>query len=269
MIKYEHLLKPGEGKGEAIERLYEIVSILRVECPWDKVQTHDSLRKCMIEEAYEAVDAINKGDFANLREELGDVLLQVVFHSNLADEEKQFDFVSVINDECEKMIRRHPHVFGEADINTVDGVLEKWEKIKEKEHNETCHTQRLESVPNALPALIRSAKVQKRAAECGFDWDNIDDPIKKVEEELTEFVDAYKNESAERTEEEFGDLLFAAVNVSRFAKIDAEDALVKATDKFIGRFKAMETLAEERGLDMDAMNLEELDNLWNEVKKKR
>ncbi len=265
--RYAELLKPEENPGKAIERLYKIVSILRLECPWDKVQTHETLTKCMIEEAYEAVDAINKEDTANMREELGDVLLQVVFHSNLADEEKKFTFTDVINEECEKMIRRHPHVFGEVNVDSVSGVLENWENIKRKEHKETNYTQRLKDVPDALPALIRSAKVQKRAADVGFDWDDIEAPIEKVKEEYGEFIDAYRNESHERAEEELGDLLFAIVNVSRFAKIDAEEALRKASDKFTKRFEKVEEAARAEGKDLKEMDLESMDALWNQVKK--
>ena len=170
---YEPLFHSAENEANAIERLANIVRILRNECPWDKVQTHESLKRCMIEEAYESIDAIDNNDFINLREELGDVLLQVVFHADLAREESHFDLKDVINDECEKMIRRHPHIFSEETAKTVDKVVEKWENVKSKEHGNTTHTQRLKDVPMALPALLRSDKVLKRAADANVeqsDW---------------------------------------------------------------------------------------------------
>lgn len=265
--KYEYLMKAGKDSCDALERLEEIVTVLRRECPWDKVQTHQTLTTCMIEEAYETVDAIEKEDFTNLREELGDVMLQVVFHSNLSQEEGKFSLTDVINEECEKMIRRHPHIFYGEEAKTVDKVLEKWENIKSKEHGETSYTQRLLDVPSAFPALMKSNKVQKRAADAGFDWDDIQGPVMKVGEELEEFKEAFSKEDRANMEEELGDLLFAVVNVARFADIDPEQALNKATDKFIDRFRKMEVLADGRGEDMKNMNLEQLDSLWNEVKK--
>ena len=175
--KYIHLCEEASDNRSAIDRLYEIVKVLRVQCPWDRVQTHESLRPGMLEEAYETVDAIDNQDMVNLREELGDVLLQVVFHSILGEEASNFDLKDVINEECEKMIRRHPHVFLQENANntpkSIDKVLEKWENIKEKERGETKTASRLAKVPRALPALTRAYKVQKKAAEVGFDWDDV------------------------------------------------------------------------------------------------
>ncbi len=266
--EYEELYLAKDNEGEALERLARIVSVLRRECPWDRAQTHSSLTGCMLEEAYEAVDAIKEQDTANLREELGDVLLQVVFHSNLAENEGHFNLTDVINEECEKMIRRHPHIFLDENAKTIDKVLEKWDNVKSREHKELRYTDRLAGVPKALPALLRSSKVQSKAAKVGFDWDQVDGAFAKVEEEFSELLEAYRQGSPEHVSEEFGDLLFSMVNVSRFLNIDPEESLNEATMKFIKRFDCMETLAESRGLDLSEMTLSEMDNLWIEAKKK-
>ena len=264
--EYEYLYKEAETQGEAFERLCKVVSLLRNLCPWDREQTHQSLRKCMIEEAYEAVDAIDREDFDNLREELGDVLLQAVFHGELASEKNRFDIVDVINQECEKMIRRHPHIFSEEQAKTVDKVLEKWENVKSKEHGNTTATQRLYDVPKALPALTRSEKVQKRAAEVGFDWPDINGALDKVNEELKEFLEARERADFPGMVEELGDLLFSAVNVARFAGIDPEEALKMASEKFIRRFAALEDAAKSKGLNLSEMTIDEMDQLWDIIK---
>lgn len=266
--EYEELYLTKDKDGEALERLVEIVKILRRQCPWDSVQTHESLRPCMIEEAYEAVDAITEHDVENLREELGDVLLQVVFHGNLAEEAGNFDLTAVINEECEKMLRRHPHIFLEEKAKTIDKALEKWENMKSKEHGEISHGDRLRKVPRSLPALLRSAKVQSKAAKVGFDWPDAEGAFDKIAEELEELRCAYREADSAGTFEEFGDLLFSMVNVSRFLSIDPEESLHESTAKFIRRFDSMEKTALERGLDFEKLSLEEMDNLWNEVKKK-
>ncbi|MGI6722477.1 MAG: nucleoside triphosphate pyrophosphohydrolase [Anaerovoracaceae bacterium] len=264
--EYKYLDKKAETRGEAIARLDDIVHVLRIKCPWDREQDHKSLRKGMIEEAYEVVDAINKEDLANLREELGDVLLQVVFHAVLCDESDEFTLTDVINEECEKMIRRHPHVFLSEEAKTVDKVLEKWENIKVKEHHTTSYTERLKAVPDALPALLRSSKIQKRAAEAGFDWEDSRGAFEKLSEETEELIEAYNGSDSAAIEEELGDLLFSAVNVSRFLDVDPEEALRRAADKFVRRFEQVETLAERSGRHMSFMDLQELDALWDEVK---
>lgn len=266
--EYEELYLTKDKDGEALERLVEIVKILRRECPWDSVQTHESLRRCMIEEAYEAVDAITEHDTANLREELGDVLLQVVFHGNLAQEAGSFDLTAVINEECEKMLRRHPHIFLEEKAKTIDKALEKWENMKSEEHGEISHGDRLKKVPRSLPALLRSEKVQGKAAKVGFDWPDAEGAFDKVTEELEELRCAYREKDSAGVFEEFGDLLFSMVNVSRFLSIDPEESLHESTAKFIRRFDSMEKTAIERGLDFEKLSLEEMDSLWNEVKKK-
>ena len=266
--KYWPLMDEAKDEESAIKRLSDIIRILRVECPWDRKQDHVSLRTAMIEEAYEVVDAIENEDTENLREELGDVQLQIVFHSLLAEESGVFDLKDVINEECEKMIRRHPHVFSDGEANTVDKVLEKWENIKEREHVDASYTDALKRVPKALPALVRSYKVQAKAANVGFDWDDVSGALDKVGEELEEVKAARALGKQEDIEEEVGDLLFAVVNTARFLDVEPEDALRKATEKFIGRFQAMESLADERSKDLRQMTLQELDGLWEEIKKK-
>lgn len=264
--EYEELYSVKNNEGDALKRLAQIVKILRAECPWDREQTHESLTKCMIEEAYEAVEAIQNRDADNLREELGDVLLQVVFHSGLAEEENSFSLTDVINDECEKMIRRHPHIFLEENAKTIDKALEKWDNMKSREHNEKSYTERLQKVPKALPALLRSSKVQSKASKIGFDWEDVGGAFSKLEEEFRELKDAYEKGNQSDITEEFGDLLFSMVNISRFLDIDPEEALNGSTAKFIERFRYMEKASVERGLDLGRMSLEEMDKLWMEAK---
>lgn len=268
MIKqeYKKLTEKAESQSQAIDRLVEIIEILRVECPWDREQTHKSLRVCMIEEAYEVAEAIDKDDTANLREELGDVLLQVVFHSSLAKEKNDFNLTDVVNEECEKMIRRHPHVFLGETAKTVDKVLEKWENIKVKEYGDSSCTARLKKVPNALPALIRSCKVQKKAAEVGFDWDDSSGAFAKLAEETEELIEAFNVSDKAAITEELGDLLFSVVNVSRFLGVEPEAALEQATEKFIRRFEHVETESEKSGRSIEDMSLGELNELWEKAK---
>ncbi|MFV0517542.1 MAG: nucleoside triphosphate pyrophosphohydrolase [Aminipila sp.] len=264
--EYSHLYKTAQDEQEAITRLIDIVAILRKECPWDKVQTHESLRKCMVEEAYETVEAINNKDFDNLEEELGDVLLQVVFHSGLAKESERFDLISVINKECEKMLRRHPHIFLKETVKTIDKALEKWENVKRNEKGSTDCSSRLNSVPKVLPALMRSYKVQSRAAEVGFDWDDIKEAFYKVKEETEELIEVYTKDDKDSITEELGDLLFSVVNVARFLKIDPEEALNLTSDKFIRRFSFIEETAKSQGKILEDMSLQEMDKLWDKAK---
>lgn len=270
--EYLYLTDSGKDNKDAIERLAEIIALLRRECPWDKVQTHETLRKGMIEEAYEVVEAINNKDMANLREELGDVLLQIVFHADLAKEEGEFDLKDIINEECEKMIRRHPHVFLQETQNnsrkSIDKVLEKWENIKVEEKHEKSCASRLERVPKALPALVRAFKLQKKAADVGFDWEDVSGAFDKVAEEYAEFMEQYAEaaSSKQRLEEEMGDLLFSCVNVARFLDIDPESALNYTSDKFTRRFRYIEERANADGRRLEDMSLEEMDKLWEEAK---
>ncbi len=271
--QYRGLAETAKDKKEAIERLAEIIALLRKECPWDKVQTHESLRPGMLEEAYEVVDAINNHDLENLREELGDVLLQVVFHAHIEEENQNFDLTDVINEECEKMIRRHPHVFLEESENnhakSIDKVLEKWENIKVQEKGTKDVTSRMEKVPKALPALVRAAKIQKKAAESGFDWDDISGAFDKAQEEYREVSECYEQNPADlgALKEEVGDLLFSVVNIARFLGIDPEDALDYTNNKFIRRFSYVEKAALACGRELEEMSLSEMDELWNEAKK--
>lgn len=266
--KYEHLLHEANSESEAIDRLKSIVSILRKECPWDKIQTHDSLRRCMIEEAYEAVEAIQKEDYVNLREELGDVLLQVIFHCDLAKDEGHFELKNVINDECEKMIRRHPHIFSEEEAKTVDKVLEKWENVKSKEHGNTTHTQRLKDVPKALPALLRSEKVLKKAADAGFECTDLKVSLDKAVDEFTRLIDSAKIDKAEPAVilKAVGEMIFSMVNVSGIVKVNPEEALNLATDRFIKMFEMLEHIANAQGKSVDDLSLTEADVIWREIK---
>lgn len=240
---YEPLFHSAKNEADAIERLTNIVHILRKECPWDKVQTHESLKRCMIEEAYESIEAIDNNDFINLREELGDVLLQVVFHADLAHEESYFDLKDVINDECEKMIRRHPHIFSEETAKTVDKVVEKWENVKSKEHGNTTHTQRLKDVPKSLPALLRSEKVLKRAADANFEQSDLDTSLKDAIDVIEKIRNVDSEVGQSELSDRIGDLLLSIVNASRLAGVDPEDALSFATKKFINRFELQEQMA--------------------------
>lgn len=270
MERFENIRESGKTQEEALTRLTEILSILRKECPWDREQTHESLRICMLEEAYEACGAIDERDMDNLEEELGDVLLQVLFHSQLAAESGNFDLCRVINQECEKMIRRHPHVFSKDSIKSVDKAIEKWENVKRTEKGNLSCTERLQSVPSAMPALIRGYKIQSKAAEVGFDWEDVSGAFHKVEEELAELLDACQNKGPnhqERIAEELGDLLFSVVNVSRFLKVNPEQALNATSKKFIKRFAFVEKEANLRGQRLEDMPLEEMDKLWEEAKR--
>lgn len=265
--EYEKLYKKGEYPEESLRRLIDIIRILRGQCPWDKEQTHETLRTCMLEEAYEVVDAINMADMANLREELGDVMLQVVFHSLMAEEDNNFNITDVINDECDKMIRRHPHIFLEDEIKSVDKVLEKWENVKSKEHGCSSIADRLEGVPKALPSLMRSLKVQSKVSQVGFDWDKAEEALAKVDEELDELKVAIKSDQKTAISEELGDLLFSVVNVARLANIDPETSLNESISKFIKRFAIMEKLSVEGSHSLSDFGFDEMDELWNKAKK--
>ena len=249
-----------------VDDLLEILRILRGEngCPWDRVQTHASIRMDMLEEAYEAADAIDKKDMKNLCEELGDVLMQVVFHAEIETEQGGFTMGDVIQGICEKMVYRHPHVFGSGKADTAEEVLINWEELKKKEKRQETQTEVMQSVPEALPALIRARKVQKKAADVGFDFPVTEDAMQKVYEEVQELEQAVRENG--EIEEEFGDILFALVNISRFLKINPEFALTKAIKKFINRFEYIEKSALSEGKALSEMSLEEMDLLWDEAK---
>lgn len=255
-----------EKENYTIEDLIEIVAMLRGEngCPWDKVQTHESIKKSMIEETYEAIDALDHGDDAMFANELGDVLLQVVFHAQIAGERGAFDFTTVVNEICNKLISRHTHVFGADRAVSAEQALGNWEKNKKKEKNLETYAALLEEVPHHLPALMRAEKVQKKAASAGFDWKDASGVCDKIAEEANELVQAQNEGTEAQVEEEFGDLLFSVVNLGRFLKITPEISLANATDKFIRRFGKMEQLAQRELTELDAT---QLDALWEKAKK--
>ena len=273
---FEELYKKGETAGEAAERLMKLIRALRSEngCPWDRVQTHESLRRDMIEEAYEAVDAVDRGNLVDLEEELGDVVLQVALHSGIAEELGEFSFASVMNRVTDKMISRHPHVFNVSEekndsnaVFSVDNVLEKWENTKRKEHGENTTTQSMRKIPKNFPALIRAEKVQKKAAKVGFDWDDVEGAFQKIGEEAGELLEAYRKGDQVNMQEEIGDLLFAVVNAARFLNVDPEEALNFTSDKFIRRFGYVEEQAIKAGTRPENMTLAEMDKLWDDAKR--
>ncbi len=251
-----------------VQDLVEIMRILRSPggCPWDAEQTHESIKKNLIEETYEVIEAINKDDKELLCEELGDLLMQVVFHAQMEQEAGQFDFDTVSDGVCKKLIERHPHVFGDVSISGVDDVLTNWDAIKRKTKKQKTTTQSMLSVPRELPALMRATKLQKKAADVGFDWSEVTGALDKLEEEIGELRQAISNNDKDNMAEELGDILFSAVNVSRFIKTDAEEALTAASDKFLSRFTEVEKLAAERNVDMKSVGIDELDKLWDEAK---
>ena len=247
--------------------LLQVMRVLRSEdgCPWDKEQDHQSLKPYLLEEAYEVIGAINSGNMEELCEELGDLLLQVVFHSEIAAEEKIFSFYDVIAAVTKKLIRRHPHVFADTIAKTSQEVLHNWQQIKKAEKKEQDSLFKLETY---LPALLRAQKLQRQAASVGFDWPDITGAWEKLQEELIELKDAYKSGLAARIEEELGDLLFAVVNVARFLKVDAEQALSAAVEKFYRRLRFVEAQAQKEGTEMSAQTLSKLDEWWELAKKK-
>ena len=246
-----------------MDDLLRIMELLRAPggCPWDRAQTHRSIRQNMLEEAYEAADAIDRMDMANLKEELGDVLLQVVFHASMAGEAGQFTFDDVVDGICKKLVYRHPHVFGTASAGDPEGALAAWDAQKRAEKDQKTTGDALDGVARALPALTRAAKLQSKAAKAGFDWEDISPALDKLSEELEELKTAL--EEGSNVEEELGDLLFAAVKVGRFAEVDGETALQSACEKFIRRFRRVEELAPGR---LDGLTVPELEALWRRAK---
>lgn len=249
--------------------LVEIMKYLRAPngCPWDKEQTHQSIRSNLIEETYEVVEAIDNNDSELLKEELGDLLLQVIFHSEMASEESKFDINDVVNDICQKLVIRHPHVFGDVNANNSEEALKSWDDVKMQTKSQKKQSQAMESVSKALPSLMRATKIQKKAAKVGFDWDSVNGALDKVQEETFELKSAIENGDVKNQAEELGDLLFSVVNVSRFIDVDSEKALYDACDKFTDRFRKVEELAVAKNIDMKTASLSELDSLWDEVKK--
>ena len=260
------------------EEFLKVIEELRSEhgCPWDREQTHASLKQCMLEEAYEVIEGIEEyeatGDYKNLREELGDVLLQVVLHAQIAGEEGRFTMGDIVDEICEKMIRRHPHVFGDAAAENSQESLVLWEDIKKQEKKEETLADTLNRVAKAFPANIRAEKIQKKAAKYGFEFESMEQVLGKVKEELEELEEVIRTQKSaengqkERLEEEFGDLLFSMVNLSRFLGLNAENSLTNATNKFINRCVGIEKLAQLQGEKLNQMSAEEIDVLWRSMK---
>jgi MazG family protein len=250
---------------ETVQALIDLMAALRAPqggCPWDRKQTHESLKTFVLEEAYEVAHAIEQNDMADLKEELGDLLFQVVFQSRLTEEAGLFDFYDVVRTVTEKMRRRHPHVFGEDKLETAEEVLGAWEEQKKKAEGKGM----FDGLPAILPALLKAFRVQEKAGRVGFDWPDVSGPMAKIREELAELEQAVASGDARHVEEEVGDLLFSVVNVARLKGLNPEFALNRTTDKFIRRFKAMEALAAERNLRLADLPLSEQDQLWDEVK---
>lgn len=252
-----------------IDDLVAIIKVLRAPggCPWDREQTHESIKKNFIEETYEVVEAINKQSTDMLREELGDVLLQIVLHSEMESENGNFSFDDVVNDIVQKLVVRHPHVFGEVVANNTAEALNSWDAVKLKTKGQKNQTGSMLSVPRELPALMRAQKIQHKAAKIGFDWDNVGGAVDKLYEEIDELKTAMEQGKRFDIEDEFGDVLFSCVNIARFIDVDSEEALTASTDKFMSRFSLVEQMASEQGIDMKSSSIEELDRLWDKAKK--
>lgn len=252
-----------------MDDLVAIIKVLRAPggCPWDREQTHESIKKNFIEETYEVVEAINKQSTDMLREELGDVLLQIVLHSEMESENGNFSFDDVANDIVQKLVVRHPHVFGEVVANNTAEALNSWDAVKLKTKGQKNQTESMLSVPRELPALMRAQKIQHKAAKIGFDWDNVGGAVDKLYEEIDELKTAMEQGKRLDIEDEFGDVLFSCVNIARFIDVDSEEALTASTDKFMSRFSLVEQMASEQGIDMKSSSIEELDRLWDKAKK--
>jgi MazG family protein len=246
-------------------KLVSVMDELREKCPWDKKQTIETLRPLTIEEAYELTDAISEKDWAGIKEELGDILLHIVFYAKIGSEQQQFTLNDVLEGITEKLIRRHPHIYGEITVNNDEDVKKNWEQLKIKEGKKSV----LGGVPGSLPAVVKAARIQDKAKQVGFEWENKEDVWKKVEEEIEELKHAVLENDISHVEEEFGDVLFSLVNYARFLQIDAEGVLEKTNKKFISRFTTMEEEAEQQGRNLADMSLAEMDDLWNQIKRRR
>ena len=264
-----NLIPPtGNSPAEAFERLLTIMNTLREQCPWDKKQTMETLRHLTIEETYELSDSILEGDMSEIKKELGDLMLHLVFYTRIASETDHFNIVDVLNGICDKLIHRHPHIYSDVKVEDENEVKRNWEQLKLKEGNVSV----LGGVPVSLPALVKSSRIQEKARGVGFDWENKEQVWEKVEEELREFKEEFntsdnKSIDKEKAEAEFGDLLFSLINYARFIDINPEDALEKTNKKFIKRFQYLESKAKKLGKSLKDMNLAEMDIFWNEAKK--
>jgi XTP/dITP diphosphohydrolase len=253
-----------QQKLEAFSRLLDIMDELREKCPWDQKQTNESLRHLTIEETYELADAIIRDDSVELKKELGDVLLHIIFYARIASEKKDFDIADVINSLCEKLINRHPHIYGDVKVSTAEQVKENWEQIKLKEGNKSV----LSGVSKGIPSVVKALRMQEKAAQVGFDWPTAKEVWQKVDEELGELKEEFAHDhTSEKAEKEFGDFLFSLVNLARKYDINPDDALEKTNLKFIQRFQYIEEKAREAKRNLTDMTLDEMDVYWNEAKK--
>ena len=243
----------------SIEDLLDVMSELRNKCPWDQKQTFDTLKKLTIEETYELVDAIDKKKYDDIKDELGDLLLHIIFYSKIASENKKFNFNDVLNSLIEKLIYRHPHIYGDIKVSSIDEVKKNWERLKVKDKNKGI----LSGVPNHLPSLIKAHRVQDKVASIGFDFPNVKDTVDKIKEEFEEFNSALLSQNKSEIEDEFGDILFSLINYSRHIGIDSDESL----KKFMDRFNKVEKILKSKNLDFDNCSNEELNNFWNDVKK--
>lgn len=253
-----------ENKKEAFARLLEIMDELREKCPWDKKQTMDSLRYLTIEELYELSDAILDRDMQEIKKELGDILLHIVFYSRIASEKNEFDIADVINSVCDKLVHRHPHIYADLKVEDEIEVKKNWEKLKMKEGSKSV----LEGVPTSLPAIVKAFRIQEKVKGIGFDWDNKSQVWDKVIEEIDELKVEIEKGNQERVEAEFGDVLFALTNYARFINVNPEDALERTNKRFIKRFQIMEEMINKKGLDLSDMKLSEMDIFWEKAKEK-
>lgn len=253
-----------DPRAESFLRLLKIMDELREQCPWDKKQTIESIRHLTIEETFELSDAIMKNDMSEIKKELGDILLHIVFYSRIASETRSFDIKDVIDGLCEKLIFRHPHIYGDVKAEDDEAVKANWEQLKQKEKggNKTV----MSGVPNSMPALLKAYRIQEKAKAVGFDWEKPEQVFEKVKEELAEFELEVKNKNAKMAEKEFGDILFSLINYARFVNINPEDALEHTNKKFISRFNHMEKRVKEQGKQIAECRLAELDTYWNEAK---
>ena len=251
------------AKLDAFERILTIMEELREKCPWDKKQTMESLRNLTIEETYELTDAITEKNMPNIKEELGDLLLHIVFYAKIGEEQKAFDIQSIINSLCEKLIKRHPHVYGNIEVTDEKEVQANWEALKLKEGKKSA----LQGVPKSLPALVKALRIQEKVKKVGFEWDTKQQVWEKVEEELGELKEAIEEGNQLNINKEYGDVLFSLVNYARFINVDPENALELTNKKFTQRFQKMEDIAQKEGKRLHDMSLQEMDVIWNEVKK--
>ena len=254
---------------ESFRKLIEIVDTLMGEngCPWDNIQTRESLKPYLVEETYEVLEALDTNDPDQIKDELGDLLYQILFHSKISSKSNEFDIKDVLDNLKEKMVRRHPHVFKEGQINTPDQVIERWEEIKKEEKTHSNHPSILDSVPKQLPSLLKAQKLQKKAAKEGFDWDEISDVFDKLDEEIAEFKSAVLEGKDTDIQSELGDILFVLVNIAKFKKIDAEEALRSTNNKFIKRFQHIEQEVAKQGKTLKETSLEDMERHWQNAKK--